>query len=87
MSMFRIQRRHSLAGQCGQTMDAFIAPRRAAIDSGFASGNSVCIGRAVWVAAARALGLRQQCVDTFGQTHKVKPDQVGKAFICGPRFF
>ena len=61
-TVFGVEGQGALAGERGQALHAFRATRRALVDGGFAGGDGVGVGRAVGVAAARALRLRQ-CVE------------------------
>ena len=58
-----IERRERPPGERRQRDDGFGAARRALVDVGFAARDRFGIGQATGVAAARALGLRQQRVD------------------------
>ncbi len=53
-------------------MYAFVAAGRALVDSRFTAGNGICIGRAIGVAATRALRLRQHLQNTFSQIHCIQ---------------
>ena len=61
------QRQHRLAGDGGESGDAFSAAGRALVDVGLTSRHRLRISRAVGIAAARALRLRQHGIDLQGQ--------------------
>ena len=54
-----------LSCNCSQFLHTFHATGWALVDGGIASCNSLCIGRAIRVAAARALRLRQRSVNAL----------------------
>jgi hypothetical protein len=64
-AMERIERLRRQAGDSGKALDSFHAARRALVDGGFMGCNGLGVGRAIGVAAAGALGLRQGRMDTF----------------------
>ena len=63
MPLSRLSGATRAAGELRQRDDGFGAARRALIDVGFAARDGFGVGQAARVAAARALGLRQQRID------------------------
>ena len=63
-AMGGVERHHRLPSDHRQPLDAFCAARRALVDSRLALGDSLRVARAIRVATARALGLRQ-CRENF----------------------
>ena len=63
----RIQGGNGRAGDGRQSLDAFLASWRALVDRGRIISDGVRVGRAIRVAAARALRLRQYSVDAVEQ--------------------
>ena len=61
------QRQRRAPEQLRQGRDGGIAARRAPVDGGLATGDGLRVGVAVVVAAAPALGLRQQLVDAVDE--------------------
>lgn len=62
--MFGIQRQHFTAQKSGKGFDGGGAARRTLVD-GRSFGDRSRVGQTALVAAARALGLRQQGIDGF----------------------
>ena len=62
-AVLRIERQGGAAEEGGERGDRGRAPRRALVDLRLTGGDGARVGRAARVAAARALGLRQQGVD------------------------
>ena len=54
------------AGQLGQALNAFLPAGWALVDGRLSAGDGLRVGRAIGVAAAGALRLRQQRVDLVG---------------------
>jgi hypothetical protein len=72
----RVQRQHRPASQRRQAHDALRTAGRAAVDVGLALGHGLRVGAAVGEAAARALRLRQHCIECV---HSLRQSGVG----CG----
>ena len=66
-----IQCNERLASDFGQTLNAFVTPRRALIDARFTTSDGFCVSGAIRIAAAGALRLRQRLEDDLGQCHWV----------------